>query len=434
MSLRNSALGLGLVLVVGGAVAWWGFSRSQDSTAAPAQDPSAVTAPNTVAPAPSPDPASSPDAQAQFNQNRALLENERNTIDVVQRTGDGVIYVAVRSAPQATSNNRDFFSQFLQDQPREGEGSGFVIEANGLALTNYHVVEDVAQGGGEITVRFHNDPKSYPARIVGTAEPLDMALIRIEAPSAKFKPMPLGNSDQVRVGQKTIAMGNPFGLEFTVTEGIVSAVRRNPSDTGGFVPSVIQTDAAINPGNSGGPLLNSSGQVIGINSFIYSTSGGFGGQAQSAGIGFAIPINLAKQYLPDLKAGRRLTQEELIRSRPRLGISLSPGSMAEYPAEVRRQNRLPENGIMVAEVEAGGPAQRAGLRAATRSTPIQTPQGTVQLPINGDIIQAADGNPINSLADLRAILASKPPGQTIALKVWRGGQTVTVNVVPQIIR
>lgn len=445
MSLKSSALGLGLVLMVGGAVAWWGISRSQDGTAtqepnaitAPAVDP-AVPDPQVVAPNPT-DPMAAPDAQAQtFNQGRALLENERNTIDVVQRTGDGVIYVAVRSAPQqTTTNNRDFFSQFMQDQPREGEGSGFVIEADGLALTNYHVVEDVAVNGGDITVRFHNDPKSYPARIVGTAEPLDMALIRIEAPRAKFKPMALGNSDQVRVGQKAVAMGNPFGLEFTVTEGIISAIRRNPGaigDQSGFLPSVIQTDASINPGNSGGPLLNSAGQVIGINSAIYSTTGGMGGQAQSAGIGFAIPINIAKQYLPDLKAGKKITSNELIRSRPRLGISLAAGAMSDYPADLRRQNRLPDSGIMVAEVDAGGPAQKAGLKPATRTSPIQTQQGVVQLPINGDIIQEADGNPVTSLADLRAVLIAKQPGQAIALKVWRNGQTITVNVVPQIIR
>jgi S1-C subfamily serine protease len=251
--------------------------------------------------------------------------------------------------------------------------------------------------------------------------------------------MRLADSDQVRVGQKAIAMGNPFGLEFTVTEGIVSAIRRNPNDgsgdgKGAFVPTVIQTDAAINPGNSGGPLLNSRGEVIGINTFIYSTTGAFG-SAQSAGIGFAIPINLAKQYLADLKAGKDITAEEILRSRPRLGVTLSLLSMSEYPENIRRQNRLPDTGLMIQQVERGSPAERAGLRAATRTVQLQLRTGQViELGVNGDILLEADGNPINNINDLRAVLLSKKPGEAVNLKVWRDGQTRDVRVVPQVIR
>ncbi|MCS7059282.1 MAG: trypsin-like peptidase domain-containing protein [Meiothermus sp.] len=412
MSMRSASLFLGLLLVVGGGVAWFNLSKSQN-----------------------PSPEAAVQAQAQpFEQSRAFLENERNTIEVVQRSGDGVVFVAVRSTPQV-SRDLGFFAPFLQPQPQEGSGSGFVLDQDGLILTNYHVIE----GADQITVRFHNDPKSYPARVVGTAEPLDLALIRVQAPRDRLKPMRLGDSDQVRVGQKAIAMGNPFGLEFTVTEGIVSAIRRNPNDgsgsgKGAFVPTVIQTDAAINPGNSGGPLLNSRGEVIGINTFIYSSTGALG-TAQSAGIGFAIPINLAKQYLADLKAGKNITAEEIVRSRPRLGVTLSLLSMAEYPENIRRQNRLPDTGLMIQQVERGSPAERAGLRPATRTVQLQLRTGQViELGLNGDIILEADGNPIVNINDLRAVLLSKKQGEAVTLKVWREGQTREVRVVPQVIR
>lgn len=419
MSNRNSVIGLGVVLVVGGAVAWWGLGlgESQNQT----QEPSQITAQA---------------KNSNFNQAQATLENERNTIDVVQRTGDGVVFVSVRSAPaQATGN--DFFSQFMQQQPSEGTGSGFVIDSDGLVLTNYHVVEDVAANGGNITIRFHNDPKSYTARIVGTAQPLDLALIKVQAPKERLRPMPLGNSDTVKVGQKAIAMGNPFGLEFTVTEGIISAIRRNPGaigDGSGLVPSVLQTDAAINPGNSGGPLLNSKGEVVGINTAIYSASGGLGGQAQSAGIGFSIPINLVKQYLPDLKAGKKIDQQQLIASRPRFGVQLAVVAMSDYPNQIRQQNKLPSSGLMIASVDKGGPAAKAGLRASSRNAQLQTQGGTVELPLNGDVILEADGNAINDISDLRAVLLSKQAGQAVALKIWRNGQTLNVQVIPQIIK
>lgn len=415
MSMRNATIGLGLLLVIGGGVAWWNVSQSQNLAQVQAQAAQDSTVTQT---------------QSQnFNQNRAFLENERNTVDVVQRTGDGVVYVAVRSTSQS-AGGFDFFG--FQSQPREGTGSGFVLDQDGLVLTNYHVI----QGADEITVKFHNDPKNYPAKVVGTAEPLDMALIKVQAPKAKLKPMQLADSDQVRVGQKAIAMGNPFGLEFTVTEGIISAIRRNPGavgDASGLVPSVIQTDAAINPGNSGGPLLNSRGEVIGINTAIYSNNAGFS-SPQFAGIGFSIPINLAKQYLADMKAGKKLTANDIARSRPRLGVTMSP-PLSLYPDNIRSQNRLPEQGLMVQAVEKGSPGEKAGLRAATRSVPLQTQTGdTVNLGINGDVIIEADGVQISEINDLRGVLLAKKPGEAVTLKVWRDGKTLEVKVVPQIIK
>lgn len=418
MSLKASSVALVAVAALSGGVLWWGISSSQT------QAPQAQT---------------QIQAQAQTAQDqRALLENERNTVDLVQRFGDGVVYVAVRSVPQAQAQRSpfpgfDFF--FGQPQPREGLGSGFVIDKEGYILTNFHVVQG---SNTQITVRFHNDPKQYKATVVGTAEPLDLALIRVQGvPAQRLVPLALGNSDQVRVGQKAIAMGNPFGLEFTVTEGVVSAVRQNRGavagavgDSSGLVPTIIQTDAAINPGNSGGPLLNSRGEVIGINTAILSPSGAVTGEGQFAGVGFAIPINLAKQYLPDLKAGKKLDAAEIARRQPRLGVTVA--TLSNYPDAIIQRNRLPEQGLMVMSVEPNSPAAKAGLRAATRSVTLQLQTGeTVDLGINGDVIIEADDQPIQDIFDLRAVLNSKP-GQPVNLKIWRDGKEVTLQVTPQV--
>ena len=284
-------------------------------------------------------------------------------------------------------------------------------------------------------MKFHNDPKEYQARLVGAAPPLDVALLKVDAPKERLVPLVLGDSDRIRVGQKAIAMGNPFGLEFTVTQGIVSAIRENPGAIGdelGLVPQVIQTDAAINPGNSGGPLLNSRGEVIGINTAIFTPTGQFGA-AQFAGVGFALPINLVKQYLPEMRAGKTLTAEEIVRSRPRLGVSLIPLSF--YPERLRQQYGLPDTGLMVQEVERNSPAQKAGLRAPSRFAYIQLPTGEVlQVGVDGDVLLEADGTPLTSIAQLRQVLYAKKPGEAVTLKVWRQGRTLTVRVVPQVLR
>jgi S1-C subfamily serine protease len=197
-----------------------------------------------------------------------------------------------------------------------------------------------------------------------------------------------------------------------------------------LVPTIIQTDAAINPGNSGGPLLNSRGEVIGINTAILSPSGAVTGEGQFAGVGFAIPINLAKQYLPDLKAGKKLDAAEIARRQPRLGVTVA--TLSDYPDAVIQRNRLPEQGLMVMSVEPNSPAAKAGLRAATRSTTLQLQTGeTVDLGINGDVIIEADGQPIQDIFDLRAVLNSKP-GQPVNLKVWRDGKEITLQLTPQV--
>ncbi|APD08878.1 MULTISPECIES: S1C family serine protease [Thermus] len=404
MNLGRSFVGFLVLSLMAGAVLWWGLGngqtqRPQASQAAPAE--------------------------------AGLLEYERNTVEIVERYGDGVVYVGVVARPQNVQlpPGFEFFAPFLP--PQEGTGSGFVIDKEGYILTNYHVVE----GASRITVKFHNDPKEYTARLVGAAPPLDLALLRVDAPREKLVPLVLGDSDRIRVGQKAIAMGNPFGLEFTVTQGIVSAIRENPGaigDDSGLVPQVIQTDAAINPGNSGGPLLNSRGEVIGINTAIFTPTGQMGA-AQFAGVGFALPINLVKQYLPELRAGKTLTAEAIIRSRPRLGVALIPLSV--YPERLRQQYNLPASGLMVQEVERNSPAERAGLRPPTRFAYVQLASGeTLQVGVDGDVLLKADGVALTSIAQLRQVLYAKKPNEAVVLEVWRQGRTLTLKVVPQVLR
>jgi len=404
MNLGRSFAGFLALSALAGAVLWWGLSDGQGR-----------------APAPAP------------TGDQGLLECERNTVEIVERYGDGVVYVSVVTRPQSVQlpPGFEFFAPFLQAPPQQGTGSGFVIDKEGYILTNYHVVE----GASRITVKFHNDPKEYRARLVGAALPLDVALLKVDAPKDRLVPLVLGDSDRIRVGQKAIAMGNPFGLEFTVTQGIVSAIRENPGaigDESGLVPQVIQTDAAINPGNSGGPLLNSRGEVMGINTAIFTPTGQFGA-AQFAGVGFALPINLVKQYLPALKAGKTLTAEEIAKSRPRLGVTLIP--LSAYSERLRAQYGLPEDGLAVQEVEKGSPAERAGLKPPSRFAYIQLPSGeTLQVGVDGDVLLEADGVPLTSIVQLRQVLYAKKPGEAVALKVWRQGRTLTLRVVPQVLR
>ncbi|RIH89694.1 S1C family serine protease [Calidithermus roseus] len=387
------------VAVLSGSALWFAFSHGQSSTA------------------PSPVPSSL----------QGLLSDERNTVEIAQTASEGVVYISVRSNPAASlPDNLQPFAPFLQPQPQQGTGSGFVLDKQGHILTNYHVV----QGASQITVRFKDSPKSYTAKVLGTAQPLDLAVIQVQAPAELLKPLALGDSDQVRVGEKTIAIGNPFGLDYSVSTGIVSAVRRNPGAVDALVPTLIQTDAAINPGNSGGPLLNSRAQVIGINTAIISPSGQFG-NAQNAGVGFAIPINLAKQYLKQLEQGKNISDKEILASRPRLGVSVVP--LAAYNPQTLKANNLPEDGLMVQSVEKGSPAEKAGLKAPTKFLQVQAPDGTVQqLGLNGDVIQEVNGTPIQDINDLRGVLEGAA-GQPVTLKIWREGQSLTVTATPQLL-
>ena len=235
--------------------------------------------------------------------------------------------------------------------PQRGTGSGFFVNAKGDILTNYHVVD----GADTITIRVHNHPETYTAKVIGTAPDYDLALIRAEdLPKDLIKPIALGNSDALEPGLKAIALGAPFDLDFSVTEGIISSNARTiPVGVRGVNQAVIQTDAAINPGNSGGPLLDSAGQVIGINTQILS-----GGSDQNAGVGFAIPINIAKTLLPRLEAGTKITT-------PVLGLRYA--DLARLDPAALKALKLPTSGALVIGVERGSPAEQAGLKAGTRA-------------------------------------------------------------------
>jgi serine protease Do len=398
-------------------------------------DPAQVT-PTPTDPATQAAPASKPSSTgigAGFDYGRARLEDERNNIDVAYANDSSVVFITtkIESTPTQTDPNDPFgFMQQQQQQSQQGNGSGFVISDDGLILTNNHVVTLESDTVGKLSVRFHGDRRTYPAKLVGRAIAYDVALIKVDAPGKKFKAIPLGDSDTVKVGQKAIAMGNPFGLEFSVTSGIISATGRNfGSDSDNLAQNVIQTDAAVNPGNSGGPLLNSSAEVIGINTAILSPGTSMSGTGQFAGIAFAVPINLVKRVLPDLKAGKTLSRKEIMASRPRLGIS--GNDLGSFPPEVLQQFKLPASGVMIERVEAGSPAEAAGLRGATKYA--ETQQGS--LAVNGDIILEVEGQTIESTSDLRGIVTTIPPGSEVNLKIKRGNETLEIKakvaVIPE---
>ncbi len=368
-----------------------------------------------------------------FDYGKAKLENERNTIEVVQSFDSSIGYIQVRAKQTTTGacDPSDWMQYMMCMQQQRGgssgggSGSGFVIDTSGLMLTNNHVVTLDSDTVGELQVQFHNDPKKYSARVVGRSPIYDVALIQIDAPGKVFTPIPFANSDALKVGQKAIAMGNPFGLEFSVSEGIVSATGRSFEGSGNLANNVIQTDAAVNPGNSGGPLLNSSGEVIGINTAILSPGTSMTGTGQFAGIAFAVPINLVNSILPDLKAGKVLDQNTITSTRPRLGVSTFQYDMSQFPLEFRKQFNLPSNGIMLRGVEANSPAAKAGLRAATREVD--------NLPVNGDVITKINGRDVSDASDLQRIVFNATSGQEVVLTVVRGGKELELKVKPEII-
>jgi serine protease Do len=283
---------------------------------------------------------------------------------------------------------KDFFDRFFRDQmPREFKqqslGTGFIIDKDGFILTNNHVVEKT----DEIKVRMSDD-REYVAKIIGRDPKTDLALIKIE-PDHTLRPLPLGDSDALEVGEWVIAIGNPFGLGNTVTAGIVSAKYRQIGM--GSYENFIQTDASINPGNSGGPLLNTKGEVIGINTAIFTRTGG------SVGIGFATPINMAKDLLPQLKKGKVV--------RGWLGVMIQ----AITPELKEKLDLKDEKGALVADVTAGGPADKAGIK-------------------RGDVIVSFDGKAIDEMKDLPYIVASTPVGKEVTVEVIRKGRTERIQV------
>jgi S1-C subfamily serine protease len=298
---------------------------------------------------------------------------------------------------------------FIESKMAEGvaSGSGVVLDDEGHVLTNNHVVE----GGEQIQVSFESEGQMYPAEVVGTEPNSDLALLKVEAPAAKLHPLKLGDSSKMEVGDPVVAIGNPFDLQRTVTSGIVSALQREiQAPDGVTIDNVIQTDAAINPGNSGGPLINADGEVIGINSQIYT--GGEGSEG-NVGIGFAIPINTAKEEIAKLESG---TADE----HGYLGIS-----GADITPELAQAFNLPvEEGVLVQQVEEGGPAAAAGIQGATTAAEVEGQE----FGLGGDIITAIDGEKIGSSEDLVKTISDAHAGETVEVTVIRGEQTATVSV------
>jgi putative serine protease PepD len=288
-------------------------------------------------------------------------------------------------------------------------GSGIVIDQQGTILTNYHVVADATN----LEVTFSDDTTAS-ASVVGTDPGNDVAIIRVDVSGQKLTVAPLGDSDAIRVGDPVLAIGQPFELEGTLTEGIVSATGRTYSEGQGTRPirNMIQTDAAVNPGNSGGPLIDCHGEVIGINTALDNPTG----QSVNVGIAFAVSINTAKRSLPDMQAGKTV-------SHPWLGIA----GQNVTPALARDLNLSVQSGAYVTLVSAGSPAQQAGLRGAF-SSESQAQRSGSQPQSGGDVIVAVDGHDITGVDDLASYLDSqKKVGETVTLKVNRGGQEMTLN-------
>ncbi|MGA8223416.1 MAG: trypsin-like peptidase domain-containing protein [Candidatus Acidiferrales bacterium] len=292
---------------------------------------------------------------------------------------------------------------FFNAVPVEGAGSGFLIDNSGHILTNYHVV----QGAQTIEVTL-GDQSRFKAKFIGADSRNDIALIQIDPKDRKIVPLPLGDSRNLLVGQRVLAIGNPFGFQSTLTTGVVSSLGRTvQTSESTFIDEAIQTDAAINRGNSGGPLLNSHGEVIGINSAIYAPNG------TTAGIGFAIPINTARRVADDL-----ITQGRVRRAT--LGVE----GRALWPGLAEALNLSVETGILVERVVPGGPAAQAGIRGGTKSVLA----GLQELRIGGDILTAVNGKPIASQMDLNLMLNRAKPGDTFTLTVVRDGKKMDVQV------
>ncbi|WP_018044780.1 trypsin-like peptidase domain-containing protein [Methylobacterium sp. 88A] len=324
-----------------------------------------------------------------------LAPSETSTATLFERASPSVVHVFAQAAAQGRS--------LMSPDSEEGEGgngaqtgTGFVWDAAGHVVTNNHVVAGAAQRGGSVSVRLSSG-EVRPATIVGTAPSYDLAVLRLGGTGVVPPPLAIGTSADLKVGQAAFAIGNPFGLDHTLTTGVISALRRRlPTGEGRELSGVIQTDAAINPGNSGGPLLDSAGRLVGVNTAIYSPSGA------SAGIGFAIPVDVVNRVVPELIRNGRTRNP---------GIGIIAGQEATAA-------RLGIDGVVVLRVLRGSPAAEAGLRGVD----VQT--GTI-----GDVIVGAGGQPVHRLADLTAAMEAAGIGKAVDLAVERDGRIRKVKVI-----
>ena len=341
----------------------------------------------------SPDPAARDAAPRLVTPRGDLAADEQATIQLFELARGSVVYISTRQQVQ------DFWTRNIFSVPR-GTGSGFIWDEHGHVVTNFHVI----QGASEATVRLA-DGRDYKAALVGASPAHDIAVLRIGVGFKRPPPVPIGESTNLKVGQKVFAIGNPFGLDWTLTTGIISALDRSlPSDSGAPIEHLIQTDAAINPGNSGGPLLDSSGRLIGINTAIFSPSGA------SAGIGFAVPVDTVNRVVPQLiRTGRYI--------RPALGIEV------DEALNQRLKSMLDLDGVFVLRVAPGSAAASAGLQGARAGR-----DGSIE---PGDVIIAIEGKPVDTVGGLLGRLDDFTVGDKVRLTVQRDGSKREVAAVLQ---
>jgi S1-C subfamily serine protease len=324
---------------------------------------------------------------------------------IYKADGRGVVFIE----SQIEAQESEFLNPFGEPEAEGGgtaTGSGFVIDGEGHILTNNHVIE----GAEKVTVKLGDSEKSHPAEVVGTDPGTDIALLEVDAPAKELHPLSLGQSSEMEVGDPVVAIGNPFGLDRTVTSGIVSALQRQIQAPNGFsINHVIQTDAAINPGNSGGPLINAEGEVIGINSQIATGGGGNG----NVGIGFAIPIDTVRSEIQQLETNGEVEHAFL---------GISGGTIT--PELAKALNLPVEQGVIVQQVVKDGPADKAGLEAGDTSATINGEE----VRLGGDIITEADGKQVKSMEELVETIQDSKPGDELELKILRGGDEKTADV------
>ncbi|MGH7798864.1 MAG: S1C family serine protease [Candidatus Binatia bacterium] len=330
------------------------------------------------------DPRAAPRA---VNPRGELSGDEKSTIALFRQASPAVVNIT------AIGVQRDLFTLNLYQIP-QGTGSGFVWDTRGNVITNFHVIQNA--DAAQVTLA---DQSNWKARVVGVAPDKDLAVLRIDAPANRLQPIPIGTSKDLQVGQSVFAIGNPFGLDQTLTTGVISALNREiESVTRRPIQAVIQSDAAINPGNSGGPLLDSAGRLIGVNTAIYSPSGA------SAGIGFAIPVDTVNRIVPELIRSGKVT-------RPGLGVQIADEQIAQ---------RLGVSGVLVVDVARGSAASKAGIQPTRRDA-----EGRLRL---GDIIVAIDGKKVTTPNDLFLLLEKYKIGDAVTVSMLRDGKTVVAKV------
>ena len=352
--------------------------------------------------------ASAPIVSKSSDEAESNDNGDGNTVDDIYKAdGDGVAFIE-STIPAEPSE--EAFNPFGEPESQGGgtaTGSGIVIDDKGHILTNNHVIE----GADKIEVKLGESEKEYTAEVVGTDPASDLALLKVDAPSSELTPLTLGDSSKMEVGDPVVAIGNPFGLDRTVTSGIVSALQRQIQAPNGFsIDNVIQTDAAINPGNSGGPLINGAGEVIGINSQIETGGNGADG---NVGIGFAIPINTAKEVITELETKGTVEHAYL---------GITGGTITPQLAEV--VNLPTKVGVLIASVEPGGPAAKAGLKGGGTEATIDGEAVT----LGGDVIIEADGEKITNMEQIIELVSQKKVGDEITIKYLRDGKEKTATV------